>query len=148
MNPKPITTLLLLSALAGLAGCDEKIDYQKEERLNFDADQDLRSARQQKRMPLLAVKLGCTSCHALDHRIVGPAWQEVGKRYRDAAGYEYQGRNYPVAAGLVEKISHGGSGNWGVEAMPPMDPTGSKREQLAKLAEFILELGKQQAAPQ
>ncbi|MBI1173929.1 MAG: hypothetical protein GC139_01535 [Sideroxydans sp.] len=143
MNPKLIKTLMLLIALAGLAGCEEKIDYKKEEGLNFDVGQDLQSALQQKRMPQLAIKLGCNNCHALDHKLVGPAWQDVGKRYQDATDYEYDDKHYPVAEGLVQKISHGGSGNWGVEAMPALDPSGAEHEKLEKLVGFILKLGKQ-----
>ncbi len=142
MKPKPIKTLVLLIALAWLAGCDEKIDYKKEESLNFDVDQDIQNALQQNQMPQLAVKLGCNNCHAPDHRIVGPAWKDVGKRYQNVATYEYQGKSYPLAEGLVAKISHGGSGNWGVEAMPAIDPSGSRHAQLEKLVGFILELGK------
>lgn len=143
MNPKLIKTLMLLSALAGLTGCDEKIDYTKQENMHFDVDQDLQSALQQKRMPLLAVKLGCSACHALDHKLVGPAWQEVGKRYQNATTFKYKDVSYPLTEGLVNKISHGGTGNWGVEGMPAIDPTGSKHAQLEKLVGFILALGKQ-----
>jgi cytochrome c len=139
---KLIQTLALLFALAWLASCDEQIDYQKQESLNFDVDQDLQSALQQNRMPLLAVRLGCNNCHAPDHRIVGPAWKEVGKRYRNATTYEYRSKSYPLTAGLVEKISHGGSGNWGEEQMPAVDPNGSKHAELEKLVGFILKLGK------
>ena len=142
MKRKLIKTSLLLITLAVLAGCDEHVDY-KDDGLNFDVDQDLQSSLQQKRMPLLAVRLGCNACHALDHKIVGPAWQEVGKRYQNATTYEYQGKAYPLTEGLVQKISHGGTGNWGVETMPAMDPSGSKRDLLAKLVGFILQLGKQ-----
>jgi cytochrome c len=144
MKPKLIKILALLTALACLAGCEEKIDYKKEEsqRLNFDVDQDLQSALQQNNMPQLAIRLGCNNCHSLDHRIAGPAWKDVGKRYQNAATYEYKGKSYPVAEGLVQKISHGGSGNWGEEAMPAADPGGARHELLEKLVGFILELGK------
>lgn len=143
MNQKLLKTLALLLTLTGLAGCEEKIDYKKEEKLQFDADQDLQKATQQNRLPLLATKLGCKACHAIDHRVVGPAWQEVGKRYRNATSFEYKGTTYPLTEGLINKISHGGSGNWGVEAMPAVDPTGSRHDQLEKLVKFILQLGKQ-----
>ncbi len=142
MKRKLIKSLMLLIALAWLAGCDEKIDYKKEESLNFDVDQDLQSALRQNRMPLLATRLGCNSCHAPDHKIVGPAWHEVGKRYQNVATYEYKGKSYPLTEGLVAKISHGGSGNWGVEAMPALDPDGSRHALIEKLVRFILELGK------
>ena len=31
----------------------------------------------------LARKSGCLSCHAVDKKIVGPAWRDVAKRYKD-----------------------------------------------------------------
>jgi cytochrome c551/c552 len=139
-TPAPVITIILLTALA-LSGCDEKIDY-KNDGLNFDVDQDLQTALQQRKMPILATRLGCTACHAIDHRIVGPAWEEVGKRYRNAATFEYQGKSYPVTDGLVQKVSHGGSGHWGVEQMPAMDPGNARHALLEKLVHFILETGK------
>lgn len=142
MKQKLIKTLALLTALAWLAGCDEQVDY-KDNGLNFDVDKDLQAALQQNRMPLLAVKLGCNACHTLEHRTYGPAWKEIGKRYRNTATFEYQDKSYPLAKGLLEKISHGGSGNWGINQMPATDPNGSSHVQLEKLVGFILELGKQ-----
>lgn len=141
MNSKLIRSLLLL--MLTLTGCEEQVDYGKEESLNFDADKDLQGALQQNRMPLLAVRLGCNNCHALNHKLVGPAWKEIGRRYRNAVTFEYQGKSYPVAEGLVAKISRGGGGNWGVEPMPAADPNGSNHARLGKLVGFILELGKQ-----
>ncbi len=140
MRRKLIKPLLLLAALA-LGGCEEHVDY-KDDGLNFDVEQDLQTALQKGQMPMLAARLGCPACHAIDHRVVGPAWQQVGKRYQNATTFQYNGKTYPLVEGLVQKISHGGSGNWGTEQMPGFDPSGSKREQLEKLVRFILELGK------
>jgi cytochrome c len=142
MKPKLIKTLLLLLTLVALAGCEEHVDY-KDDGLNFDVDKDLQSALQQKRMPLLAVRLGCNACHAIDRKLVGPAWEAVGKRYANATTYEYKGKSYPIVEGLVQKVSHGGTGNWGVESMPALDPSGAKHDQIEKLVGFILKLGKQ-----
>ncbi len=141
MNIKPITTALLLVALAALSGCDEHVEYKSEE-LNFDIEQDLQTALQKNQMPQLAARLNCTSCHALGRRVYGPAWKEVGKRYRNVATFEYQGKSYPLVEGLVQKVSHGGTGNWGTEQMPAIDPSGAKHEQIEKLVRFILETGK------
>jgi cytochrome c len=58
----------------------------------------------------LAQKSGCLACHALDKKMVGPAWNEVGKKY---AG------NAAAAAQLVVKIKKGTKGNWGPIPMPP-----------------------------
>ena len=51
----------------------------------------------------------CTTCHGIANRIVGPGFQEIGKKYdgkADAVPY------------LVEKIMKGGQGVWGSIPMP------------------------------
>jgi S-disulfanyl-L-cysteine oxidoreductase SoxD len=53
---------------------------------------------------------GCLACHAMEKRLVGPAFREVAAKYRGNPGIEAQ---------LVEKIRHGGNGVWGSIAMPP-----------------------------
>lgn len=139
---KLITIVLLSFALAMLAGCEEHVDY-KDDGMNFDIDKDMKSALKQKRMPLLAVRLGCNACHAIDRKLVGPAWEAVGKRYANVTTFKYKGKSYPLVEGLVQKVSHGGTGNWGVEKMPALDPTDQKHEHIEKLVKFILALGKQ-----
>ena len=54
-------------------------------------------------------KYGCTGCHAVDHKVVGPAFKDVAAKY--------QGKD--VEASLAEKIKNGGSGVWGQIPMPP-----------------------------
>src|SRR5205809_7678423 len=58
----------------------------------------------------LAKKDGCLACHALDKKLVGPSWTEVGKKYAGDAGAE---------AKLIAKVKKGGSGVWGTVPMPP-----------------------------
>jgi S-disulfanyl-L-cysteine oxidoreductase SoxD len=58
----------------------------------------------------LAKEKGCTACHDLAHKVVGPAFREVATRYQSAADAE---------AKLAAKVKRGGSGNWGETAMPP-----------------------------
>ncbi len=91
-------------------------------------------------MPALAKTMGCAACHALDRKVVGPAWRMVSKRYRNATQFEYNGTSYPLAEGLIRKVSLGGSRHWGPVVMPPNDPTGQKRNDIAKLVQFILAL--------
>ena len=58
----------------------------------------------------LARKYNCVACHAEVGRRVGPAYQDVAKKYAgqsDAATY------------LAGKIRAGGSGVWGAMPMPP-----------------------------
>jgi len=82
-------------------------------------------------MPAVAKKNGCTSCHAIDKKVMGPAWQAVADKYKGDAG---------AADKLSAKISKGGSGVWGPVPMPaqPKLSDTDKKELIA----FILGLAK------
>jgi cytochrome c len=58
----------------------------------------------------LATKHACTACHAIDKKMVGPAFKEVAAKYRGKPDAE---------AMLVTKVKKGGSGVWGQVPMPP-----------------------------
>jgi cytochrome c len=58
----------------------------------------------------LAKKNACTACHAVDKKIVGPAFKEVAAKYRNDKTAE---------AKLVKKVKEGGVGVWGQVPMPP-----------------------------
>jgi cytochrome c len=58
----------------------------------------------------LAKKNNCLSCHAVDKKIVGPAYQDVAKKYAGQADAE---------ATVAKNIKAGGSGKWGPIPMPP-----------------------------
>jgi len=99
-------------------------------------------------VPPEAKELNCLTCHAVDHKVVGPAWNEVGKKYAGQTKYKYSAtgsnaadaKEYPLVEGLVMKVSKGGSGNWGSMPMPPNDPNGSKKEKIEKIVKFELSL--------
>ena len=101
-------------------------------------------------MPALAKKDGCTACHAIDHKVVGPAWMDVSKKYKGVAKYNYSNnvsaasdaKEYPLEEGLMMKVSKGGHGNWGSAAMVPNDPAGKKQPEIKELVEFVLGLAK------
>lgn len=93
-------------------------------------------------MPELAKKNGCTNCHAIDRKIVGPAWMDVSKKYKGATKYTFQGKDYPLLDGLMKKVSQGGSGNWGAVPMIANDPKGTKQDDIKQLVEFELSLAK------
>jgi len=95
-------------------------------------------------MPPLAHKFNCTICHAIDHKVVGPAWQDVANRYtgHGVTTFEYNGKTYPLIEGLVMKVSHGGSGHWGSMPMPANDPTGIHKEEITELVKFEQSLAK------
>jgi len=93
-------------------------------------------------MPPLAKELNCVACHAIDHKVVGPAWADVSKKYKGAAEFDYNGKQYPLAEGLVMKVSKGGSGHWGTMPMPANDPSGAKKDKIEQLVQFVLGLAK------
>jgi cytochrome c len=101
-------------------------------------------------MPAVAKKNGCTACHAIDKKVVGPAWMDVAKKYKGATTYKYSSKGsaapdaqeMPLVEGLMMKVSKGGHGNWGSAAMVPNDPAGKKQADIKELVEFILGLDK------
>ena len=58
----------------------------------------------------LLKKHNCTACHAVDKKVIGPAYKEVAKKYKS---------NKDAAAMLVQKVKKGGQGTWGPVPMPP-----------------------------
>jgi cytochrome c551/c552 len=83
-------------------------------------------------MPAVAKKNNCTACHAIDKKVVGPAWMDVSKKYK----------GQDVEAKLVAKVSKGGSGVWGSMPMPANDAAGTKQADMKELVTFILGLAK------
>ncbi len=57
----------------------------------------------------LATTKNCMACHAIDKKLVGPAYKEISKKY---AG------QIDAVDKLANKITKGGSGAWGVIPMP------------------------------
>jgi cytochrome c len=111
-------------------------------------------------MPELAKKSGCTACHTIDKKLVGPAWMDVSKAYNkvgatgtavDPAAYKVtqkvadilkeHGKATP-AAWLEEKVAKGGKGNWfDNTAMIANSPKVSDAD-IKTLVEFVLGLAK------
>ena len=75
----------------------------------------------------LAKKSGCLNCHALDRKILGPAYRDVAAKYRGDAG---------AAARLGAKVKAGGGGVWGPMPMPPNVQVADK--DIATLVTWIL----------
>jgi cytochrome c551/c552 len=103
-------------------------------------------------MPVITKEedLNCFACHRITTREVGPPWQEVSAKYKNAKTYKYSpdgsnapdAKEYPLVEGLVMKVSRGGHGNWGTMPMPANDPGGKKKERIESLVRFILGLAK------
>lgn len=75
----------------------------------------------------LASAKNCMACHAMDKKLVGPAYKEVAKKY---AG------DKSAADKLAGKIVKGGAGVWGAVPMPA-NPQVSEAE-AKKLAAWVL----------
>ncbi len=93
-------------------------------------------------MPELAKKLGCAGCHAIDKKVVGPAWMDVANKYKGAKTYSFGGKDYPLEEGLMMKVSKGGKDVWGSMAMTPQDASGKKQAEIKELVKFVLALAK------
>ena len=76
-------------------------------------------------------KDGCAACHAVDKRVVGPAYDQVATKYRG---------DKTAAAKLEQKVKAGGSGVWGPVPMPPN--TAVPDADIKALVSWILTLGK------
>lgn len=57
----------------------------------------------------LATSKNCMACHAIDKKLVGPAFKDIAKKY---AG------DKTAADKLAAKVIKGGSGAWGPVPMP------------------------------
>ena len=77
----------------------------------------------------LMKKSGCSTCHAVDKKLVGPTYKDISAKYRNAKGAE---------AGLVKKIKEGGKGTWGDVPMPPNAQL--KDSDIKTMVEWILAL--------
>jgi cytochrome c len=76
----------------------------------------------------LAMSKNCLTCHMVDKKLVGPAYQEVAKKYHG---------NKEAEAMLIKKVIAGGSGVWG---QIPMPPNPIKEEEAKILVEWILSM--------
>ena len=73
----------------------------------------------------LAKAKGCTACHDVTKKVVGPAYSEVAKKYKAAADGQ---------ATMTASILKGSTGKWGPIPMPPNKVT---EEEAKKLAAWI-----------
>jgi cytochrome c len=83
---------------------------------------DLPAAGQQK----------CAACHAVDHKVVGPAFKDVAAKYKGKKDAE---------ATIASHIKSGGSFGWNLGAMPPRG-LGASDADVNVMAKFIVGLNK------
>jgi cytochrome c551/c552 len=70
---------------------------------------------------------GCLGCHAVNTRVVGPAYRDVAARYHG---------DPQAAMKLTKSILEGSSGHWGQVPMPPN--AGVSEKQAKALVDFVL----------
>lgn len=75
----------------------------------------------------MAQAKNCLACHALDRKVVGPAFKDVAAKY---AG------DSDAAARLAAKIQAGGVGVWGPVPMPANEQVSAT--EAAQLAAWVL----------
>ncbi len=77
----------------------------------------------------LAKSKSCMACHAIDAKVVGPAYRDVAAKYAAQANAEEV---------LVQKVLKGGKGVWGFMPMPAN--TQVTEEEAHNLVKWILSL--------
>jgi len=77
----------------------------------------------------LATAKNCMACHAVDKKVVGPAYKDVAAKYKGDKG---------AVDKLAAKIIKGGSGVWGAVPMPAN--TQVNDAEAKKLAAWVLSI--------
>jgi cytochrome c len=75
----------------------------------------------------LATKSACMSCHAVDRKLVGPAYKDVAAKHKGEAG---------AVDKVAARIKSGGAGMYGPIPMPAQPNL--KPDELKLLAQWIL----------
>jgi cytochrome c len=69
----------------------------------------------------LAKAKNCLTCHAVDKKLVGPAYKDVAAKYKG---------DKAAPAALAAKVKAGGKGVWGEIPMPPNNVTDDEAKKL------------------
>jgi cytochrome c len=134
--------LLVLALVAGFAftACGPKKEEAKKE--EGEAYNDYETAEPAKASDQDLIAQGeqllnasdCKTCHSIENKIVGPAYNEVAKKY------EFTRANVSM---LADKVINGGAGNWGDIPMTA-HPDISKGD-AEKMAMYVLSLDGEKA---
>lgn len=139
MNKKSCSTLILMSLLIVLGACQPDTPAQQAAKPTVAPAPVVAAPVPVAAAPAvkaeaaeiqLAKASKCFSCHAIDKKLVGPAWKEIAAKYRGQKGAE---------ARLIDKVAKGGSGVWGAVPMPPNSPQISQGD-IKTLVHYILSL--------
>ena len=59
---------------------------------------------------VILTKAGCTACHQVEKKMLGPSYKDVSTKYKG---------NAKAGELLTQKVRSGGTGTWGAIPMPP-----------------------------
>jgi cytochrome c len=84
----------------------------------------------------LAKANGCTACHQLDKKVIGPAYGQVAACYASKDVKKLEANK----AALVKHVVEGGAGVWGAIPMPahPQLKDGAKNAELKKVIDWVM----------
>ena len=110
-----------------MVGAQHGADTTRPERKAGDADVPVKptapkadgAGSEMKAVNALLQKYTCSACHGVDKKIVGPAFQDVAKKYPGQVDY------------LIKKMQSGGVGIWGPIPMPPQKITDAEAKTVA-----------------
>lgn len=77
----------------------------------------------------LAQDNGCFACHSVKTKVLGPAFIDISKKYKNQQGIELV---------LMQKIKQGGSGNWG--DVPMIAHPNLSDDDLSTMVRWVLSL--------
>ena len=121
--------LIVFGISAFLSACNSSEDQKPEEK-KADTVASTPALPNDRGLELIGAS-DCTTCHAIDKKGIGPAYNDVAQKYENTDA---------VVDTLVSKVLKGGSGNWGTVPMTahPTLPEADARE----MVKYILSLKK------
>lgn len=78
-------------------------------------------------MPAIG-KAKCSACHAIEKKVIGPAWMDVSKKYKG---------DPEAVSKIVMSVTNGGAFGWKMGVVMPARGLGAKDDEIQKLAVFI-----------
>ena len=80
-----------------------------------------------------AGKAKCAACHAVDKKVIGPAFKDVAAKYKD---------DKEAVSKIAASITKGGAFGWKLGVMPPGKAIGADDATVKTMSEFIAGLAK------
>ncbi|MDP1871996.1 MAG: hypothetical protein Q8K61_10280 [Gallionella sp.] len=94
----PVYCGILMISLMALSACDDRQHAPVAAPVKIESFEEL------------IIKHNCLACHLEGNSMGLPAWPDVAEKYTD---------DKTAAVHLINKIRHGGAGEWGKMDMPP-----------------------------